>query len=244
MTCIIETMRQIQHSNQLFNSDSEAHTRITGISFMGTVDMKQLDTPTITRLIGRSIVINLPSFTVEHLGKVMSHSFTGRLDNRTVKSICNVTTELFHAICVAASLEQEPMPSLFQLRHVAATISKLIGNLNTSVSSHIWEVWSHACVRVFRDSMRNAFVFDNSLHKLIQKHSLPLSKKKFFMDKYGFFTTLGLSRDKVSPINEEEFLNIVEDIEIRLENCGNAHFPILKKKVMLIGRSSSKSCNS
>ena len=72
--------------------------------------------------------------------------------------------------------------------------------------------------------MRNAFVFDNSFHKLIQKHSLPLSKKKFFMDKYGFFTTLGLSRDKISPINEE-FLNIVEDIEIRLENCGNAHFP-------------------
>ena len=127
MTCIVETMRQIQHSNQLFNSDSEAHTRIEGVSFMGTVDMKQLDTPTLTRLIGRSIVINLPSFTAEHLVKVMSHSFTGRLDNRTVKSICNVTTELFHAICVAASLEQEPVPSLFQLRHVAATISKLVG---------------------------------------------------------------------------------------------------------------------
>ena len=122
------------------------------------------------------------------------------------------------------------MPSLFQLRHVAATISKLIGNINTSVSSHIWEVWSYACVRVFRDSMCNAFLFDNSLHKLIQKHSLPLSKKKFFVDNYGFFTTLGLSRDKFSPIHEEEFLNIVEDIEIRLENCGNAHFPILKKK--------------
>ena len=43
---------------------------------------------------------------------------------------------------------------------------------------------------------------------------------------------------------KKNFLNIVEDIEIRLENCGNAPFPILKKKVMLIGRSSSKSCNS
>ena len=78
--------------------------------------------------------------------------------------------------------------------------------------------------------MRNAFVFDNSFHKLIQKHSLPLSKESSLWTNMDFLLTLGLSRDKVSPINEEEFLNIVEDIEIRLENCGNAHFPILKEK--------------
>ena len=73
-------------------------------------------------------------------------------------------------------------------------------------------------------------MYDSCMANMVQKYSLPLTKNRFFIDRYNFFTSLGNDEGMINAVDENEFLRLIERIEIKQEEDGVVHFPILSKR--------------
>ena len=69
-------------------------------------------------------------------------------------------------------LKREDLQPVFSFKNIVSTLLSIFNHVDTSVSSIIWNGWSHACARVFRDSIYDANMYDSCMANMVQKYSL------------------------------------------------------------------------